>query len=277
MSKKKEKAPAFIFYPGDVLQQIGMFNNTQKGIYLTLICLQKEQICFSYEELVSIMCGTSDFEKSMIISKMDRLEDGTYIIKWLYDSIDKYNKFSESRSVNRKKSGSDAKDKNTSVDHMLNTSGSYDQHMEIENEYNNSIEDNVGNKNGVAEKTTTGSFKPNEGHIEKIILPEIKANSVIMLVSSTRRQKIELEQVFSLFEVFKIQNFTGDKEYKNEAAIHTHFINWAKTQDFTAAEKKAQKYVIWVVPNTGSESKVTIEEWDRMIKLNPDLKAKRYE
>jgi hypothetical protein len=33
-----------------------------------------------------------------------------------------------------------------------------------------------------------------------------------------------------LWEIFKIQNLTGEKYYKSENEVYSHFINWVKTQ-----------------------------------------------
>jgi len=63
-------------------------------------------------------------------------------------------------------------------------------------------------------------------------LPEIKSIAAIELISITKYADVSKEQIKRLWEVFKEQNLTGEKYYKNEDAVYSHFINWAKDQKF---------------------------------------------
>jgi len=61
-------------------------------------------------------------------------------------------------------------------------------------------------------------------------LPEIKKGSVIQLLKITKQIDVTDADVKGLWEVFKIQNLTGKKFYKDEDDVYSHFTNWAKNQ-----------------------------------------------
>jgi hypothetical protein len=89
----------------------------------------------------------------------------------------------------------------------------------------------------------------------KLQLPTVKIGAVIELFSITKGMKSEETQILSLWEIFKIQNFTGKKYYADESDTHSHFLNWCKTQnvnkilpeikatDNNAREKKAMRII----------------------------------
>lgn len=61
-------------------------------------------------------------------------------------------------------------------------------------------------------------------------LPEMKVGAVIQLFQITKQTKVSKEDVNGFWNIFKIQNLTGNKFYKDEDAVYSHFINWVKTQ-----------------------------------------------
>lgn len=61
-------------------------------------------------------------------------------------------------------------------------------------------------------------------------LPELKSGAVIELFKC-RKQEVGHDHVQSLWRVFKLQYFNGEKEYKNVQDVYGHFINWSKSQD----------------------------------------------
>jgi hypothetical protein len=163
------KDPAYLFYPGDVLQEIGMLNTKQKGVYLVLLCLQKEKICFTHEELMFIMSELCDVEKS-IMFKILAEKEGKYFIGWLQESIEKRKEYSKGRSENRKGKSPktiDKPKKKTYKKDVINTSKTYDDHME--NEIENVNEDINENKGGVGEKENTVLEKCKEYYQEFIL------------------------------------------------------------------------------------------------------------
>jgi hypothetical protein len=63
-------------------------------------------------------------------------------------------------------------------------------------------------------------------------LPEIKIGSAIELLKITKQVDVSKSRVTGIWEVFKVQNLTGEKYYADLGAVHSHFINWIKTQRF---------------------------------------------
>lgn len=63
-------------------------------------------------------------------------------------------------------------------------------------------------------------------------LPEIKIGSVRELIKITKGQDAAAEKIIGMWEIFKVQNLTGKKYYPDVGAVHSHFINWIKTQNF---------------------------------------------
>jgi len=61
-------------------------------------------------------------------------------------------------------------------------------------------------------------------------LPEQKITSAIELMKITQQTDVTKDEIVRLWEVFKIQNLTGKKYYQDLESVHSHFINWVKTQ-----------------------------------------------
>lgn len=64
-------------------------------------------------------------------------------------------------------------------------------------------------------------------------LPEIKIDAAKELLFATQRVDASTEQVNSLWNVFKIQNLTGENFYQSEEKVYSHFINWVKDKKIT--------------------------------------------
>lgn len=79
-------------------------------------------------------------------------------------------------------------------------------------------------------------------------LPEIKSGVVIQLFKITKKSDIDTSIVDGLWNIFKQQNFTGEKYYQSEGEVFKHFINWCKTQTVNGTTTNQQS-------NSGSSSK----------------------
>lgn len=62
--------------------------------------------------------------------------------------------------------------------------------------------------------------------------PEITLDSVQRLLKVTKQVDLDKHGVSELWEIFKGQELTGEKHYKSEKAVYSHFINWSKFQNF---------------------------------------------
>lgn len=201
------KDPAFLFYSNDFLTGTYLLSDEQVGKYIRLLCLQHQKGKLSKKDMLNI-CKSYDED---IFSKFTE-QEGFYFNQRLMEETEKRKSYSESRKNNRKK-----KD-------MNNICKSYDKHMENENE----IENEDVNK-GFNTKPKNTDFQE---------LPEIKIGSAIELLFITKRHKATKEEVAGLWEVFKVQNLTGENFYQSEDKVYSHFINWIKTQNFKDADSK---------------------------------------
>lgn len=113
------KDPAFLFYPGDFNTGTQFFSDEQVGKYMRLLMAQHQHGHLT-EDQVKFICKSYD---NQVMSKFKKDSAGLWYNERLEIEVIKRKKFVESRSKN--KSGK-TKEKNTSF--------SYDNHMENENE-----------------------------------------------------------------------------------------------------------------------------------------------
>jgi hypothetical protein len=92
------KDPAFLFYSSDFLTGTIFMDYEQKGMFITLLCIQHQKGRLT-ERQIKTVCGDSfDF----IIEKFKKDEDGLYYNERLEYEAEKRAKYSESRRKNRK-------------------------------------------------------------------------------------------------------------------------------------------------------------------------------
>jgi hypothetical protein len=119
------KDPAFLFYSSDFLTGTLLMSMEQKGKFITLLCIQHQKGHLSEKDMLHI-CGSYDED---VFTKFQKDEQGKFYNIRLEEEVDKRKAYSESRRKNRKKK-----------EDMNNTSLSYVEHMENENENEDLIE-----------------------------------------------------------------------------------------------------------------------------------------
>jgi len=76
-------------------------------------------------------------------------------------------------------------------------------------------------------------------------LPEIRIGSIHQLIKITKQVDVSNENIIGMWEVFKVQNLTGNKHYPDEDAVFSYFTNWIKDKKFdkmqTEQDKKSNK------------------------------------
>lgn len=120
-----ERKPGFMFYPGDYLRDTQCLSEKSQVAYDRIMCEHMRNKCVTKERLNFFIKKLTDDEKDEIFSVLEKKEDGFYI-QWVVESIVKYEAFSESRRKNRTKTHE-------------NISSSSDEHLESEDESDNSI------------------------------------------------------------------------------------------------------------------------------------------
>ncbi len=215
------KDPAFLFYSNDFLTGTYTMTDEQVGKYIRLLCLQHQKFYISEKDMLNI-CKSYDED---IYSKFVKDENGFYNQR-LREVAEKRKSYSESRANNRK-----SKD-------MLNISKTYVQHMEIENENENVIENKIVLK---GKKYLSEDF--NE-------LPNKYFISIIEQMKILKQTNVNKNQIESLWDAFKLEKLTGETYFNNENEVYKYFVNWIKNQKFetngkSIADKKIDAYSEW--------------------------------
>lgn len=63
-------------------------------------------------------------------------------------------------------------------------------------------------------------------------LPEIRRGSIHQLMKITKQIDLSDEQINGMWDVFKVQNLTGNKHYHTEDDVYSYFMNWIKDKKF---------------------------------------------
>lgn len=129
------KDPAVLFYTSDFLAGTILMTHEQRGKYILLLCLQRENGHLTESTMLHV-CGEYD---EMIFAKFKQDENGLYYNERMEEEAEKRTAYSASRSTNRK---------NHLKNHMSNICNSYDEHMGNGNG-NRNINENIsiGNDN----------------------------------------------------------------------------------------------------------------------------------
>lgn len=226
MEKEKKSGWYFKFSPGDYLRDTQCLSEKAQVAYDRIMCEHIRHICITYEQHKFFTKRLNEDELYELNTVLVNTPTG-FQIEWVVKSILDARAYSESRSVNR-----EGKKKKKSTEDML----TYVEHMDSNNNSNNNSID-LNKKEDTGEIFTANGSNPGIDNIKDYQLPEVKAGSVIVMIRVTQKKDVTMPDVYEMWEAFKIQHFTGERYYENENAIHSHFINWAKTQKFTDGNK----------------------------------------
>ena len=136
MQMNKNKDPAFLLYSSDFLTGVSDLTMTERGKYITLLCLQHQKGHLSNK---TINLAVGKMPKSLL-DKFQKDSDGNYFNDRLEEVINKREIYAKSRSKNGKKGGRPKKHSKSTRD---NISKAYEKHTENENNYvvhNNNLE-----------------------------------------------------------------------------------------------------------------------------------------
>jgi hypothetical protein len=142
---------------------------------------------------------------------------------------------SEKRSKSGKKGGKSTQKsihKVASVFAKAKVEANTDIDIDINNTVHN--KDSIKNNTGGSKKIIWNTY-PTPDLVKD--LPEVKIGAVIQFVKISKQTTVSEDDVKSLWEIFKVQNLTGENYYQNENKVHSHFINWSKSQNINNNEK----------------------------------------
>jgi len=159
------KDPAFLFYPGDYLRDTQCMSEEQQVAYDRMMCEHMRNICISKTKLNFFTKKLNIEEKEYLIDLLKKV-DGGYQIEWVALSIEKRRAYSASRRKNR-----DSK--------KDNICGSYDFHMENEDENISTIAINSKHFNVIWNKYPNRvGKKVAEKHFKATVKTEEDLNSI---------------------------------------------------------------------------------------------------
>jgi uncharacterized protein YdaU (DUF1376 family) len=213
------KDPAFLFYPGD--WNLGTMHLTllEKGCYIELLVLQFAKGKFTEAQAKHMLNGSFDVAWSNLSEKF-KTDGEFYWNERLRKEQEKRQNYTESRRSNGLAKKSCEKTKKHMGKHMHNH---MDKHMEDENK---DINNTISITNNIQEFNTKPISQNFNG------LPHLTKQAALEIIFRTQQVKVTDESLTGMWNVFKIQNLTGDNYYPNEGKVYSHFINWIKTQKF---------------------------------------------
>jgi len=144
------KDPAFLFYSNDFLTGVQDLTMEERGLYITLLCIQHQK-GFITEKMIQLCHGINSVD---VLVKFSRDKDGNYFNERLKIEIEKRKIHSEKqREKARKRWGS-----NSILSKEKENATAYATAMPLENENENENE-NRNKKKGSGEKTENVFFE----------------------------------------------------------------------------------------------------------------------
>lgn len=233
----------FTYYDGDAARDKAHMNRLERGAYDDLISAQRKRGHLSIDDIKKVL--SSDFSACWPSLEWVLKTDpaGKYFIEWVDMSIEKMRRHSEKQKQNVLK----RYQKDTTVVPPYNNGSNLVMPLEDGNENGDEYE-NVSLKGGAGENFNTMPTDCQEPSTDYYEL-------CCELVLRTKQTKIGIEQIKALWPVFKVQNLTGSKYYADVGAIHSHFMNWIKTQKFETKDDRNQSHIKQPAANNGLGAK----------------------
>lgn len=235
------KRPSFQFYPSDWLRDIALrcVSLEARGMWMDMLCYMHDGTPYGYLKVNNkvILPVNLAHILSIDLKVVERLlqelleagvcsQDGAgciYSRRMIRDE-----EIRNKRAAGGVLGGNPVlKKQTTKVNRKVGNKVNHIDNLAPEDEYEEEKEDCIKSK------MDADGFFPGPDHIVSLILPELMNGSVVQMVKITQKAEITPADVISLWEVFKQQNFTGKKYYKSISDIHSHFLNWGKSQKFT--------------------------------------------
>lgn len=213
--------PAVLWYWNDWHGATVTFSRHLKGCYMDLLHAQFNNGRLTLAEIKTVL-GT-DFGPSWpVLQKKFKEENGTFFNARLEKEIEKRKNFSKHQSENARKRW----------DKPGNTTA-YAKDKPLENEIEN--EDVEGVKRG------SGGERGTKYRYDDVTeLPVIKLQSAQQLLKIGKGIDATEDQILGLWEIFRVQNLTGEKWYSSKNEVFSHFINWIKNQHVNGSKPFAK-------------------------------------
>lgn len=207
------KDPAMLWYWSDWHSGTALLSRFLKGAYMDILHAQFNNGRLSLEDIKTVL--GSDFGSCWpaLQKKFAKDQHGLFFNERLEQEKLKREAFSESRRQSR-----------------LGKTKSHDESHEKRTIQRT---ENVNENGDLRVRGPGKGWNSNPGEAEmNLELPGLKVGAVIQFFAISKNLQVNSKQVNGLWEVFKAQNFTGEKWYASANQAFSHFINWCKTHDF---------------------------------------------
>lgn len=245
-----EKDPAFLFYPKDWLQGTSKLMPAEKGVYIDLLAHQHQDGAIPNDtKRLARMVGLSQPEFLEIWEVLkDKFVPG-YFNHLVNQKLTKVTTERAAKSRGKKITGTFASVVRLSpysyeIKEQVKKLFNINQFLDTTDEFLNQAITSwfevraksiaIGNANEIGNKDRGAGeriWNSNPGEPEMSLeLPPVKKGAVVELFGISKNHKLTDTEVDGLWNVFKKQNFTGNKYYQSKNEVYSHFINWSKTQ-----------------------------------------------
>jgi uncharacterized protein YdaU (DUF1376 family) len=213
------KDPAVLWYWNDWQGGTMTLTRHQKGCYMDLLSAQFNSGPLSLDQVKTVL-GTDQAIWTVLSTKFKKEvnSDGNEVF---------FNERMESEKLKRKEHSS--KQSDNAKKRWSGNANAYPKSVPLENANEN--RDAVLKKGVLRGKNFTAE--------EVGELNLVKLGAACELLKISKGIDATTEQVEGLWEIFKIQNLTGEKYYSSVNEIHSHFINWIKNQNVNTDRKTA--------------------------------------
>ena len=213
------KDPAFLFYYQDFFTGVSDMTNEEVGAYIRCLCIQASKGGITEKHMKNI-CFESDIHEYIKPKFVFNEETKLFENIRLKDEINKRQKYSESRSNNRKT-------KVKTDDSINNTSKTYVQHMENENENEN---EDINEKENATENKKTQKSKKEISKVKVIVYPFETENFISQWLSWKNYKSKEFKFNYKSSEseqagLMQLMKLSGNNEIKAVAIIHQSMSN----------------------------------------------------
>lgn len=199
------KDPAFLFYPSDFLTGVSDLTMEERGIYITLLCLQHQKGRLT-EKMMRLCHGIIPAD---VLHKFSIDENGLYYNKRLEEEIEKRKQHSEKQRLRALDGWKKRKNNDATADATA---------LPLEDINENEINNNNG--------------------VKKNPVPKLN-HAIIEIAQRTyynvKRKKIEPFQVQEIYQTFIDLNYKDGTD-KPPDEVHRHFANWIKFQNIEVEE-----------------------------------------
>lgn len=230
------KDPAFLFYPGDYLRDTQCLTEQAQVAYDRIMCEHIRNICISQTTLNFLTKRLDELERAQIMEILEGV-DGGFAIPWVRESIIKRREYSESRRNNRKSKPEKQNEK--PITKHPNTSSTYVQHMENENE--NEIVKEVYIEKGVqGEKQITAEMLAKIP--EKVHEFADRALMDLSLLQScqNKNSRITEHEYVKLVEEFRNVQIHGTDYYHVYQGFKRHLLNSSLLKNWDTTKGNAK-------------------------------------